>query len=46
MRQWYVVHRRDRTLPRIAEAFEGFVVAEGARLIRGARGAGRPGARR
>jgi DNA-binding transcriptional LysR family regulator len=37
MRQWYVVHRRDRTLPRIAEAFERFVVQEGARLIRGAR---------
>lgn len=35
MRQWYVVHRRERTLPRIAEAFEGFVVDEGARLIRG-----------
>lgn len=35
MRQWYVVHRRDRTLPRIAEAFERFVVQEGARLIRG-----------
>jgi DNA-binding transcriptional LysR family regulator len=35
MRQWYVVHRRERTLPRIAEAFERFVVEEGARLIRG-----------
>ncbi len=45
MRQWYVVHRRDRALPRIAEAFERFVVAEGARLIRGARGAGGPGPR-
>ena len=29
-----VVHRRERTLPRIAEAFERFVVEEGARLIR------------
>ena len=37
MRQWYVVHRRDRSLPRIAEAFERFVVQEGARLIRGLR---------
>jgi DNA-binding transcriptional LysR family regulator len=35
MRQWYVVHRRERTLPRIAGAFERFVVEEGARLIAG-----------
>ena len=34
MRQWYVVHRRDRRLPRITEAFQGFVVKEGAQLIR------------
>jgi len=34
MRQWYVVHRRDRKLPRIAEAFQLFVVKEGAKLIR------------
>lgn len=34
MRQWYVVHRRDRRLPRITEAFRAFVVKEGARLIR------------
>jgi len=34
MRQWYVVHRRDRGLPRIAEAFQRFVVKEGARIIR------------
>ncbi len=33
MRQWYVVHRRDRRLPRITEAFRKFVVKEGARLI-------------
>jgi DNA-binding transcriptional LysR family regulator len=46
MRQWYVVHRRDRTLPRIAEAFERFVVQEGARLIRGLRAAARKGVRR
>ncbi|HEX4389767.1 MAG TPA: LysR substrate-binding domain-containing protein [Steroidobacteraceae bacterium] len=45
MRQWYVVHRRDRVLPRIAEAFERFVVEQGARLIRGAGGA-RAGVRR
>jgi len=40
MRRWYVVRRRDRTLPPIAEAFERFVVKEGARLIRGAPGPG------
>ena len=34
MRQWYVVHRRDRRLPRITEEFRRFVVKEGARLIR------------
>ena len=34
MRQWYVVHRRDRRLPRITEEFRRFVLKEGARLIR------------
>src|SRR6185503_10836407 len=34
MRQWYVVHLRERRLPPITEAFERFVVGEGARLIR------------
>jgi DNA-binding transcriptional LysR family regulator len=34
MRQWYVVHRRERRLPRITEAFQRFVVKEGAHLIR------------
>jgi DNA-binding transcriptional LysR family regulator len=34
MRQWYVVRLRERRLPRLAEAFRGFLVAEGARLIR------------
>jgi DNA-binding transcriptional LysR family regulator len=34
MRQWYVVHRRDRRLPPITQAFQRFVVNEGARLIR------------
>jgi DNA-binding transcriptional LysR family regulator len=33
MRQWYVVHRKDRRLPRIAQAFERFVIDNGARLI-------------
>lgn len=36
MRQWYVVHRRDRRLPAIAQAFQRFVVKEGARLLRAA----------
>jgi DNA-binding transcriptional LysR family regulator len=39
MRQWYVVRRSDRILPRVAQAFERFVVANGARLL------GRDGAR-
>ncbi len=34
MRQWYVVHRRDRRLPPITGAFRRFVVQDGARLIR------------
>ena len=34
MRQWYVVQRRDRRLPLITQAFQRFVVKEGARLIR------------
>lgn len=34
MRQWYVVHRRDRRLPPVTAAFREFVVQEGARLIR------------
>ena len=33
MRQWYVVRRSDRRLPRIAQAFERFVIDNGARLI-------------
>ncbi len=33
MRQWYVVHRQDRRLPRIAQAFERFVIDNGERLI-------------
>jgi hypothetical protein len=33
MRQWYVVHRQDRRLPRIAQAFERFVIDHGERLI-------------
>src|SRR5690349_11691019 len=34
MRQWFVVHLRERHLPPITEAFERFVVEDGARLIR------------
>jgi DNA-binding transcriptional LysR family regulator len=33
MRQWYVVRRRDRRLPGIAQAFERFVIENGKRLI-------------
>jgi LysR family transcriptional regulator, low CO2-responsive transcriptional regulator len=35
MRQWYVVHRQGRRLPRIAQAFQEFLVKEGERRIRG-----------
>lgn len=34
MRQWYVVHRRGRRMPAIAEAFQRFLVAEGEQRIR------------
>ncbi len=40
MRQWYVVHRASRRLPRVAEAFEGFLIEEGARVIRSLPGEG------
>jgi DNA-binding transcriptional LysR family regulator len=33
MRQWYVVRRRERRLPRIAQAFERFVLERGEALI-------------
>jgi hypothetical protein len=33
MRNWYVVHRRDKRLPPVAEAFKAFLLAEGAGLI-------------
>jgi len=33
MRNWYVVHRRDKRLPPVAEAFKAFLLAEGAALI-------------
>lgn len=38
MRQWFVVRRKGRRLPRIAEAFECFLIERGARLIRAAGG--------
>ena len=34
MRLWYVVQLRGRRLPRVAQAFRGFLVSDGARLIR------------
>lgn len=33
VRQWYVVHRRERRLPRVAQAFAKYVLEHGARLI-------------
>lgn len=33
MRQWYVVRRRDRRLPPIAQAFERFVLDQGGAII-------------
>jgi DNA-binding transcriptional LysR family regulator len=33
MRSWYVVHRRSKRLPPVAEAFREFLLAEGAALI-------------
>jgi DNA-binding transcriptional LysR family regulator len=34
MRLWYVVQLRGRRLPRVTQAFRGFLVTEGERLIR------------
>ena len=33
MRSWYVVHRRDKRLPPVAQAFKAFLQSEGAALI-------------
>ncbi len=33
MLNWYVVHRRNKRLPPVAQAFRQFLLAEGARLI-------------
>jgi DNA-binding transcriptional LysR family regulator len=33
MLHWYVVHRRAKRLPPVAQAFKGFLLAEGAALI-------------
>lgn len=33
-REWYVVHRRKKALPPVAEAFKAFLANEGAREIR------------
>ncbi len=46
MRKWYVVHRGDRRLPRIAQAFERFVLEKGEAIIRGAGAPPRPAAAR
>ena len=34
LQQWYVVHRRGKHLPPVAQAFKDFLLAEGAALIR------------
>ncbi len=33
MLNWYVVHRREKRLPPVAEAFKRFLIAEGAALV-------------
>ena len=33
MLNWYVVHRRTKRLPPVAQAFKDFLLAEGAVLI-------------
>ena len=33
MRQWYVVHRRGKHLPPVAQAFKDFLLADGEALI-------------
>jgi DNA-binding transcriptional LysR family regulator len=40
MRHWYVVHRRDKRLPPVAEAFKSFLLAEGAGMIGAPSGSG------
>lgn len=34
MLNWYVVHRRSKRLPPVAQAFRAFLLADGARLVR------------
>jgi len=41
MLNWYVVHRRSKRLPPVAQAFKNFLLADGADLIAQALGAGR-----
>jgi hypothetical protein len=33
MLNWYVVHRKNKRLPPVAEAFKQFLIADGAALI-------------
>ena len=33
MRHWYVVHRRGKRLPPVAQAFKNFLLADGAAQI-------------
>jgi DNA-binding transcriptional LysR family regulator len=46
MLNWYVVHRRTKRLPPVAQAFKNFLLADGARLIDQALGIGVRGATR
>jgi LysR family transcriptional regulator, low CO2-responsive transcriptional regulator len=41
MLNWYVVHRRSKRLPPVAQAFKNFLLADGADLIDQALGGGR-----
>ena len=38
MLNWYVVHRRAKRLPPVAQAFKGFLLKDGAKLIEQALG--------
>jgi hypothetical protein len=40
MLNWYVVHRRTKRLPPVAQAFKNFLLADGAALIDQALGLG------
>jgi LysR family transcriptional regulator, low CO2-responsive transcriptional regulator len=39
MLNWYVVHRRSKRLPPVAQAFKGFLMKDGAALLQQMMGA-------